>query len=82
MLEIVGGDLPTIGIIVSMVSWVTHATIGIRAYQFRLQQMVSKLMVFVQDSIALDEKEDVKLIEFSGGIKMKKTTKNFRFVLR
>ena len=32
-------------------------------------------MVFVQDSSALDG-EDVKLMEFGGGIKMKKTTTN------
>ena len=30
----------------------------------------------------LDEEEDVKSIEFGGGIKMKKTTRKFRFVLR
>ena len=36
--------------------------------------MISELMVFVQDSSALDE-EDVESIEFSGGIKMKKTTR-------
>ena len=59
-----------------------HATIGIRAYQFRSQQMVSELMVFVQDSSALDDEEDVKSIEFGGGIKMKKTTRKFRFILR
>ena len=35
--------------------------------------MVSKLMVFVQDSSALDEIENVKSMEFGGGIKMKKT---------
>jgi len=44
--------------------------------------MVSELMVFVQNSSALDEEKDVKSIEFGGGIKMKKTTKKFRFVLR
>jgi len=38
--------------------------------------------MFVQNSSAHDEEEDVKLIEFDGGIKMKKTTKKFRFVLR
>ena len=32
-------------------------------------------MVFVQDSSALDEKEDVKSMEFGGDIKMKKTIK-------
>jgi len=42
-----------------MVSRVMHATIGIRAYQFRSQQMVSELMVFVHDSSALDEVEDI-----------------------
>ena len=46
------------------------------------QLMVSKLMVFVQDSSAIIEEEDVKLMEFDGGIKMKKTTRKFRFVLR
>ena len=46
------------------------------------QQIVSELMVFVQDSSALDEEEDVKSKEFGGGIKMKKTTRKFRFVLR
>ena len=44
--------------------------------------MVSELMVFVQDSSALDEKEDVKTVEFNRGIKMKKTTRKFIFVLR
>ena len=29
-----------------------------------------------------DEEGDVKLMEFSGGIKMKKTIRKFRFVLR
>ena len=53
-----------------------------RAYQFCLQQMPSELMVFVQDSSALDESEDVKSMEFGGGIKMMKTTKKFKFVLR
>jgi len=42
--------------------------------------MVLELMVFVKDSSALDE--DVKSMEFGGGIKMKKTTRKFRFVLR
>ena len=51
-----------------MISWVMHTTIGIRVYQFRLQQMVSELIVFVQDSSALDEEEDVKSMEFGGGI--------------
>ena len=37
--------------------------------------MVSELMVFVQDSSALDEEEDVEPIVFGGGIKMKKITK-------
>ena len=44
--------------------------------------MISKLMMFVQDSSALDEEEDVKSMESSGGIKMQKTTRKFRFVLR
>jgi len=44
--------------------------------------MVSELMVFTQDSSALDEEEDVKLMEFGGGIKMKKTIRKFRFILR
>ena len=57
-----------------------HATIGIRVYQFRLHQMVSELMVFVQDSTILDEEENVESMKFSRGIKMKKTM--FRFVLR
>jgi len=65
-----------------MVSRVMQATIGIGVYQFRSQQMVSELMVFIQDSSALDEEENVKSIEFGGGIKMKKTTRKFRFVLR
>ena len=43
--------------------------------------MVSELMVFVQDSTAIDE-EDVKSLKFGGGIKMKKTTRKFRFILR
>ena len=59
-------------IIVSMVSRVMHATIGIGECQFRSQQMVSDLMVFVQGSSVLDEVEDVELIEFGGGIKMKR----------
>ena len=74
--------LLTIGIMVSMVSWVMHATSSIGAYQFWSQQMVSELMVFVHDSSALDEKEDTKSMEFGGGIKMKKTIRKFRFVLR
>ena len=44
--------------------------------------MVSELMVFVQNSSALDEEEDVKSMKFGGGIKMRKTTRKFRFVLR
>ena len=44
--------------------------------------MVSELMVFVQDSSVLDEEDDVKSMEFGGGIKMKKTTRKFRFVIR
>jgi len=44
--------------------------------------MVSVLMMFIQDSSALDEEEDVKSMEFGGGIKMMKTTKKFKFVLR
>ena len=46
------------------------------------QQIVSELMVFVQDSSALDEVEDVKSMEFGGDIKVKKTTRKFRFILR
>jgi len=46
------------------------------------QQMVSELIVLVQDSSALDEEKDVKLMEFGGGIKMKNTTRKFRFVLK
>jgi len=42
--------------------------------------MVPELMVFIQDSSALGE-EDVKSMEFGGGIKMKKTTRKFRIVL-
>ena len=71
--------LPTIGIIVSMISRIMHAIIGISIWS---QQMVSELMVFVQDSSALNEVEDVKSMEFDGGIKMKKTTRKFRFFLR
>ena len=44
--------------------------------------MISELRVFVQDLSALDEEEDVKSMEFGGGIKMKKTIRKFRFVLR
>ena len=58
-----------------------HAIIGIGVYQFPSQQMVSEMM-FVQDSGVLDEAEDVKSIEFGGGIKMKKITRKFRFVLK
>ena len=39
-------------------------------------------IVSVQDSSALDEEEDVKSMEFGEDIKMKKTTRKFRFVLR
>jgi len=46
------------------------------------QQMVLELMVFVQGSSALDEEENVKWTEFNGGIKMKKITRKFGFVLR
>ena len=72
---------PNCCIIVSIISRVMHTTVEIKVYQFRSQQMVSELMVFVQDSSALDEEENVKSMEFGGGIKMKKT-KKFRFVLR
>ena len=44
--------------------------------------MMSKSMVFIQDSSALDEEEDVKPKEFGRGIKMKKIIRKFRFVLR
>ena len=60
---------PVVGIISSMVS------------QVCMQQLVSELMVFVKDSSVLDE-EDVKSMEFGRGIKIKKTTRKFRFVLR
>ena len=46
------------------------------------QQMVSELMMFVQDLSALNEEENVKSMEFDEGIKMKKTTRKFRFVLK
>ena len=73
-------SLPTIGIIVSIPGYAYNN--WYRAYQFQLQQMVSELIVFVQDSSALDEEEeDVKSMEFGRGIKMKKTTRKFRFVL-
>ena len=84
MVEVVGGDL------VSPNYWY-HSNYGIlsyarnnwyRAYQFWLQQMVSELIVLVQDSSALDEAEDVETMEFGGGIKMKKIKRKFRFVLR
>jgi len=39
-------------------------------------------MVFFQDSSALNEEEDDKSMDFSGAIKMKKTTRKFRFILR
>ena len=35
-------------------------------------------MVFIQESSALDEEEDVKSMEFGRGIKMKKTTRKFQ----
>ena len=41
--------------------------------------MLLEMMVFIQDSSALDE-EDVKSMEFDEGIKMKKTIRKFRFV--
>ena len=44
--------------------------------------MVSELIVFVQDSSALDEEKDVKSTEFGEGIKMKKTTRKFKFILK
>jgi len=44
--------------------------------------MVSELMVFVPDSSTLDEAADIESIEFGKGIKMKKTTRKFRFVIR
>ena len=44
--------------------------------------MVSELMGFVQDSSALDGSEDVESMEFGGGLKTKKTTRKFKFVLR
>ena len=44
--------------------------------------MVLELIVLVQDLNALGEEEDIKLIEFGGGIKMKKKTRKFIFVLR
>ena len=53
-----------------MTSWVMHTII------------VSELTVFVQNSSALNDEEDVRSMEFGGGIKMKKITKKFRFVLR
>ena len=46
------------------------------------QQIVLELMMFVQDLSALNEEEDVKSMEFGRGIKMKKTTRKFSFVLR
>jgi len=46
------------------------------------QQLVSELMVFVQDSSTLDEAKDIESMEFNGGIKMKKTTRKFKFILR
>ena len=58
-----------------------HATIDIRAYQFhatigiRIDGVRSRLG-------ALDEAEDFESMEFGGGIKMKKTTRKFRFILR
>ena len=44
--------------------------------------MVSELMMFVQDSSVLDVAEDDESMEFGRGIKMKKTTKKFRFIPR
>ena len=84
VLEVVGGDL------VSPNYWY-HSKYGMPGHAYnnwywsisiQSQQMVSELMVFVQDSSALDEAENVKLIEFGRGIKTKKTTRKFRFVLR
>ena len=72
--------LPTIGIIVSMVISSYARSNWYQSISISLQQMVSELMVFVQNSSALDE-EDVKSMEFGGGIKMKKITRKFRFVL-
>jgi len=65
-----------------MVSRVMHAIIGIEHINFVYNKLVSELMVFVQESSPLYEEEDVKSMEFGGGIKMKKTTRKFRFVLR
>ena len=84
MLEVIGGDL------VSLNYWY-NSKYGIPGYACNnwyrsililLQQLVSELMVFVQNSSALDEEEDVESMEFSGGIKIKKTTRKFRYVLR
>ena len=38
--------------------------------------------MFVHDSSALDEAEDVESMEFGGGIKMMKIIRKFSFVLR
>jgi len=82
--EVIGGDL------VSPNYWY-HCKYSIMGYarnnwyksiSISLQQMVSELMVFVQESSALDEEEDVKSMEFGRGIKMKKITRKFKFVLR
>jgi len=43
--------------------------------------LVLELMLVVQNSNALDE-EDVESMEFDKGIKIKKTIRKFRFVIR
>jgi len=63
-----------------MISWVMHALIYIEHINFitingiRVDGVRSRLS-------ALDE-EDVNSMKFGGGIKKKKTTRKFRFVLR
>ena len=44
--------------------------------------MISELMVFFQDSSTLDEEKNVNSTELGGGIKMKKTIRKLKFVIR
>jgi len=57
-----------------MVSWVMYATIGIRAYQFHYNNGIRADGVRSRLECSRRSR-NVELMEFSRGIKMKKTTK-------
>ena len=84
MLEVIGGDL------LSPNYW-DDSKYGIPGYACNnWYQSISisvitndiRADVFVQDSSALNEEEDVKSMEYGRDIKMKKTTRKFKFVLK